>query len=65
MSHKEMLLEVPMFPEYDFGGKKGKIHTIREVEIPPLGTTVVKGIADLTTHSKNMRVVVEPVTGYA
>ena len=33
--------------------------------IPPLGTTVVKGMVDLTTHSKYLSVVVEPVTGYS
>ena len=32
--------------------------------IPPLGTTVVKGVVNLTTHSKYLRVVAEPVTGY-
>ena len=33
--------------------------------IPPFGTTVVKGIANLTTHSKYSSVVVEPVAGYS
>ena len=33
--------------------------------IPPLGTTVVKGMVNLTSHSKYLSVVVEPVTGYS
>ena len=33
--------------------------------IPPFGTTVVKGIANMTTHSKCLNVTVEPVTGYS
>ena len=32
--------------------------------IPPFGTTVVKGIANLTTHYKCLNVIVEPFTGY-
>ena len=32
--------------------------------IPPFGTTIVNGIMNLTTHSKCLNVVVEPVTGY-
>ena len=32
--------------------------------IPPFGTTVVKVIANLTTHSKCLNVIIEPVTGY-
>ena len=40
----------PNVPEYDFGGKKGKIHTMREVVIPSLATAVVTGMADLRTH---------------
>ena len=32
--------------------------------IPPFGTTVVKSVANLTTHSKCLNVIVEPVTGY-
>ena len=46
-------------PEYDFG-IKGKIHTMREVMIPPLMTTVVTGMPGLTKHSKSLSVVVEP-----
>ena len=38
---------------------------MREVVIPSLGTTVLKGMANLTTHSKYLSVVVEPVTGYS
>ena len=38
---------------------------MREVVIPPLETTVVKCIANLTTHSKYLSVVVEPVRGYS
>ena len=33
--------------------------------IPSFGTTVVKGIANLTTHPKCLNVVVEPVAGYS
>ena len=33
--------------------------------IPPFGTTVVKGIANLITYSKCLNVVVESVTGYS
>ena len=33
--------------------------------IQPLATTVVTGMADLTTHSKHLSVVVEPVIGYS
>ena len=39
-------------PKYDLKGIKGKIYTIKEVVIPPFGTTVVKGIMNLMTHSK-------------
>ena len=42
-------------------GVKGKIHSVREVVIPSFGTTVVKGNTNLTTHSKYLNVVVEPV----
>ena len=49
---------------YDLEGV-GKIHTVGEVVIPPFVTTVVKGIANLMTHSKCMNVVVYPVTGYS
>ena len=45
--------------------KKGKIHTMREVVIPTLGTTVQKVMVNLTTHSKCLSVVAEPVTGYS
>ena len=31
---------------------------------PRFGTTVVKGIANLKTHSKCLNVIVEPATGY-
>ena len=31
----------------------------------PLETPVVKGMANLTTHSKYLTIVVEPVTGYS
>ena len=52
-------------PEYDLKGEKGKICTIREVMIPPSGTTVAKGIVNLTTHSKCLNVIVEQVTRYS
>ena len=52
-------------PKCNPEGIKGKIHTIREVIIPPFGTTVVKGITNLATHSKCFNVVVEPVMGYS
>ena len=65
LSQKEILLEVPMLLHMILEGKKGKIFTMREVVIPPLVTTVVKGIVDLTTHSKYFIVVVVPVTGYS
>ena len=51
-------------PEYDLKGVKGKICTRIEVDIPPFGTTVVKGNTNMTTHSKCLNVVVESVTGY-
>ena len=51
-------------PEQDLKGVRHKICTMREVIIPPCVTTVVKGITNLTTHSKCMSVVVEPVMGY-
>ena len=52
-------------PEYDLKGVKGKIYTIKEVVIPPFGTTAVKGFMNLMTHSKCVIVVVELVTGYS
>ena len=55
----------PNDPEYDFGGKKGRICTMRKVMIPPLGTTGAKGMVNLTTHSIYLSVVVEPVMGYS
>ena len=51
-------------PKYDLKGVKGKTHTIREVVIPSFVTTVVKGIANLMTHSKCMNAVAEPVIEY-
>ena len=33
--------------------------------IPPFGTTIVKGIANLKTHSKCLNVIVKSVTGYS
>ena len=51
-------------PQYDLEGVKGKIFTIREVVTSLLGTTVVKGIANFTTHSKFLNAVVEQVMGY-
>ena len=35
-------------PDYNLKGVKGKIHTIREVMIPPFGITIVKGKLDNT-----------------
>ena len=52
-------------PKYDLKGVKGKICTVRGIVIPPFGTTVIKGIANLTTHSKYLNVIGEPVTGYS
>ena len=52
-------------PRHDLKWVNGKIHTIKEVVIPPLGTTVVKGIVNLTTHSKCFNVVADQVTGYS
>ena len=46
------------------GGKKGKICTKRQVMIPPLMTTLVTGMADLTTHLNSLSVV-EPIFGYS
>ena len=51
-------------PKYDLEGVKDKIHTIREVVILLIVTTVVKGITNMMKHSKCMIVVVEPVMGY-
>ena len=45
--------------------EKGKICTMREVVIPPLMTTVVTGMADLTAHSNSLTVIVEPIFGYS
>ena len=39
---KEAPSGIASVPEYDFGGKKGKVHVMKEVIIPPLMTTVVK-----------------------
>ena len=52
-------------PKYDLEGVKGNIHTMREIVILPFGITVVKGIVNLTIHSKCLNVVVELVTGYS
>ena len=49
-------------PKYNLEGVKDKMHTIREVVILLFMTTVVKGIANLMTHSKCMNVVVKLVT---
>ena len=45
--------------------KKGKIHIMKEVIIPPLMTTVVTSMIDLTAHLNSLNVVVEPVFGYS
>ena len=37
---------------------------MRELVIPPLVIIMVKGIANLMTHSKCMNVVIEPIAGY-
>ena len=52
-------------PECNLEGVKGKICTMRKVMIPPCRTTVVKGIANFTTHSKFLIAVAEPVAGYS
>ena len=52
-------------PEYDFEGVKDKICKMRKVMIASFWTKVVNGIANLTTHSKCLIVVVEPVAGYS
>ena len=44
---------------------KGKVCSMSEVKILPFETTVVKGIVNLTTHSKCLSVVFEPVAGYS
>ena len=62
---KEETIRSHNAPEYNFEGKKGKIHTIREGVIPPLMTTVVTGMADLTIHSNSLSVIVEPIFGYS
>ena len=51
-------------PEYNLKGVKSKICIVREVVILPFVTTVVKGIVNLTTHSKCMNIAVKSVTGY-
>ena len=51
-------------PKHDLKGVKIKICTIREVMTALFMTTVVKGTANLKTHSKYMNVVVKPVMGY-
>ena len=52
-------------PKYNLERVKGKIFTMREVVIPPFGTTVVKGIANFTTHSKCLSVLLEAVAEYS
>ena len=52
-------------PEYDLKRVKGKIHTIREVIILLFVTILIRGIANLMTHSKCKNVVVKPVIGYS
>ena len=52
-------------PEYDLDGVKDKICIIKKAVILPFMTTVVKGIANLKTHSKCMNVVIEPVAPYS
>ena len=51
--------------EYKHKEMKGKIHTMRDVIILPFVTTVVKGFANLMTHSKHVNLVVEPVMGHS
>ena len=58
---KRNIVKGPYFPKYKFQGVTGKICTISEVIILPFLTNVVKGIANLMTHSKCMNVVVMPV----
>ena len=60
MSQKEVLSEVSMIMK-----EKGEIYAMREVMTPPLMTIVVTGIADLTTHSNSLSVIVEPIVGYS
>ena len=62
---KRNTIESSIASKYDFEGKKGKVYTMSKVMIPPLGTTVVKGMANLTTHSKYFSDLVDPVTGYS
>ena len=52
-------------PKYDLEWVKGKIHTMREVVIPPFGATIFKGIVNLTTHTKCWYVAAELVMGYS
>ena len=62
---KQYIVKCLDMSEYDLKGVKGKICTMREVVIPTFGTTIVKGTANFTTHSKCLNVVVEPVAGYS
>ena len=52
-------------PKYDHKGVKGKIYTLRGVIILSFGTTAVKGIMNLMTHSKCLNVTIEPDLGYS
>ena len=51
-------------PEYDLKGVKGKISTMREV-VNHLMTVMVMGVVKLMTHSKCIKAVTEPITGYS
>ena len=48
---KRNAMEGSDVPEYDLEGVKGKICIMKEVIIPPLVTTVVKGTVNMMTHS--------------
>ena len=61
---KRNIVESLNISKYDLKGVKGRICMMRDVVIPPFVTVMVKGVAKLTTHSKYMNVVIEPIVGY-
>ena len=62
---KRNTVESPCMPKYDLLGMKGKNWMMQKVMILPLATIMWKGATKLTTHSKYMTVIVEPVVGYS
>ena len=55
---KRNTVESHNMPMFDLEGVKGKICMMREVVIPPWVTIMVKAVAKLMTHSKQVNVVI-------